>query len=123
MSKVDLLAPPDEAAIEKAIEMYTAVLRLRFGNRLKSIFLFGSRARGDFRPYSDVDLAIVLGETTESRSLTTPLSELAYDVFLETGVEIQPWSFPEAEWKNPERSASAALIRSAKRESRALALS
>jgi predicted nucleotidyltransferase len=37
-------------------------LREAFGQRLQSAALFGSRARGDARPDSDLDLLIVLAE-------------------------------------------------------------
>jgi len=93
------------------------VLQRRFGSGLKGIFLFGSRARGDFRPYSDVDVAVILDDTVERVSQKTALSGIAYDVFLETGAEIQPWVFAEGELNHPASSSSTGLIRAAKRDS------
>ena len=55
-------------------------------------------------------------------SQTTPLSELAYDVFLETGAEIQPWTFLQREWDEPERSSSPGLVRAARRDGRRVPL-
>ena len=118
MSDVDLLAAPDTIAVSRAVDAYAAILRNRYGASLKGIYLFGSRARGDFDPYSDVDVAIVLDDSAERPSETKSLSELAYDIFLQTGAEIQPWIFQEAEWRTPEHSPSAGLIRAARRDSR-----
>jgi antitoxin ChpS len=123
MSAVDLLAAPDSAAVDRAIDAYALALRHRYGSKLKGMFLFGSRARGDFQPYSDVDIAVVLADSARERSQTRHLADLAYDVFLETGAEIQPWAFPETEWNDPEHSSSPGLIRSAKRDSRPISLS
>jgi uncharacterized protein len=116
MSEVDLLAPPDEEAIDSAVKAYSAALARQYGDRLRGIYLFGSRARGDFNPYSDVDVAIVLRDPLEPKSPMRALSGLAYDVFLQTGAEIQPWVFREAEWNEPEGSPSARLIRSVRRD-------
>jgi antitoxin ChpS len=87
---------------------------------LKGIFLFGSRARGDFAPYSDVDVAVVLDDGVKRVSELTALSRIAYDVFLETGAEIQPWVFAEGEWDRPCKSSSYELVLAAKRDSRAI---
>jgi predicted nucleotidyltransferase len=84
------------------------------------MYLFGSRARGDFGPYSDVEVAVVLADSTARASQTKPLSELAYDVFLQTGAEIQPWPFAETEWNEPERSESPTLVHAARRDGRPL---
>lgn len=117
MSQADLLAPPDARAVARAIDSYTAALRGRYGDHLRGVYLFGSRARGDFQPFSDVDVALVF-DSEEDVMQIRPLSDLAYDVFLETGAEIQPWPFLQAEWENPARSTSPALVRSARRDAR-----
>jgi antitoxin ChpS len=122
MSDIDLLAPPDSHAITRAVDAYVAALRERYGESLKGVYLFGSRARGDFKPFSDVDIALILADSVRERSQTRHLADLSYDVFLETGAEIQPWAFAETEWNNPERSSSPGLIRSAKRDGRAVPL-
>jgi predicted nucleotidyltransferase len=119
MSVVDLLAPPDEQAVAKAVDAYAAALRKRYGSRLKGVYLFGSRARGDFGPYSDVDVAFVVADgEPDSFEETKVLSDLAYDLLLETGAEIQPWMVAEREWQEPSQSQSPALVRAMKRDGR-----
>ena len=44
---------------QKAVERFAATLRERWGSEILEIHLFGSKARGDAGPESDVDLLIV----------------------------------------------------------------
>jgi predicted nucleotidyltransferase len=49
-------------AVQERIGRAVAALGAAFGDRLLSIALFGSRARGDARADSDIDLAVVITE-------------------------------------------------------------
>jgi predicted nucleotidyltransferase len=117
VTAVDLLSPPNADAVARGIDQFAAVAKERYGSALKGLYLFGSRARGDFSPFSDVDLAIVVDESIDVSSETVPLSAAAYDILVETGAEIQPWAFHESEWADPTKSSSPGLLRSAKRDS------
>ena len=56
----ELPAPPlDAHAVARAV---AADLRELYGDRLKDVILFGSQARGDAHPESDIDLMVVLDE-------------------------------------------------------------
>jgi len=44
---------------QKAVERFAATLRERWGSEIIEIHLFGSKARGDAGPESDVDLLVV----------------------------------------------------------------
>jgi predicted nucleotidyltransferase len=46
--------------LRTALDRYIRLLRDRFGENLVSVVLFGSRARGETRPESDVDLLVVV---------------------------------------------------------------
>src|SRR5918994_3860502 len=66
-------------------------LERRFGDRFVALYLFGSRARGDHEPDSDVDVAVVLDqEIGRPFDLTREILEDTYDILLETGHYIQP---------------------------------
>lgn len=60
--------------------------------------LYGSEARGDARPDSDIDLLILLDKDTitldDKMTLTAPL----YDIELETGIQINPFIESLREW-------------------------
>lgn len=47
-------------AKEEGYQPVIQVLKQQFGSRLKSVVLFGSRARGEARPNSDHDLFVVI---------------------------------------------------------------
>lgn len=65
-------------------------LELAFGPRLRDVILFGSRARGDHRLDSDVDLMVVLeGQFTLHRDLEHTVDAL-YPVQLESDLLIHP---------------------------------
>lgn len=65
----------------------------QFGDRVTSIKLFGSRARGDARRDSDYDVVVFVDTTESRRSIDHILSDLAYPHII-AGVDIQPFSVP-----------------------------
>jgi predicted nucleotidyltransferase len=73
--------------------------------------LFGSRARGESRPDSDVDIAILLHGPRQSRVDTAlEMADIAFDVMMELGVLIEALPLWEDEWEYPERFSNPALI-------------
>lgn len=119
MRDVDLLSPPDQEAVETAVRVFSDGVQKEYGEKLAGLYLFGSRARGDHKPFSDVDLAVVVDDRN-ARGLghRIELSNLAYAVLLATGAEIQPWVFGRREWDDPSLSVDAGLIGSIKRDAR-----
>lgn len=79
--------------------------------------LYGSRARGLYRPDSDADVAVLLrGERQRLLPTTLALADIAYDVLLETGVNIAPLPIWMEEWENPDTYSNPALLRNIARE-------
>jgi uncharacterized protein len=103
-----------DAGTEVALRAFFA--RLPPGIRLERAFLYGSRARGDYRADSDADLALVLAEGGDDWRLLWDLSGLAYDVFLETGVLIQPVPISSSDWAHPETFVRPSFLRNIARE-------
>lgn len=63
--------------IAEALERLCVALRARFGQRLREVVLFGSRARGDASEDSDVDVLVVADDLDEADRLW--IYDRAYD--------------------------------------------
>ncbi|KAB2873784.1 MAG: nucleotidyltransferase domain-containing protein [Pseudorhodoplanes sp.] len=115
------LRPPDETDVARALQLFAAAARRHYGARLKGLYLFGSRARGDHTPESDVDVAVVLadGDWTFWQEKMR-LSDLTYDVVISTGADVQAWPIRESEWRNPDIHLNPSLARAMRRDGRAL---
>lgn len=64
-----------------------------------SLWLYGSRARGDARPDSDYDLLILL----DKDNISPEVDSAAYDLCLmgyDEGVEINPHIYPKKTWES-----------------------
>jgi predicted nucleotidyltransferase len=69
-----------------------------------SMTVFGSRARGDNNPDSDLDVLVVIDES-ETWDRLMYIYDCAYDLSLENGIIISPSVFSRDRWENsPERS-------------------
>jgi hypothetical protein len=92
-------------------------LHAKFGDDYLRIILFGSRARGDHRPDSDVDVAVVMRADISNRwKSKRAIIGVTYPLLLETGLYIQPWPVSQTELDDPAKSTIAPLLRSIIRE-------
>jgi len=60
-----------------------------YGDRLERLVLFGSHARGDAEPDSDIDVLVVLNDLDESREERERREDMTYDLSLKYNVGIQ----------------------------------
>lgn len=79
---------------QEAINSFLHKLEKRYTERILSVRLFGSRARGEARPDSDVDIAVIVDQ--DDPELRRSIRFLAVDVWLEHGLYISTrvWSLP-----------------------------
>ena len=107
-------AMPDSATTN-AVRSFVTQAKGRFP--VRSAILFGSRARGHFRPDSDADVALVLtGPHGPFLDTKLELADIAYDLLLETGIRIQPLPVWEDEWAHPETYTNPRLLKNIARE-------
>lgn len=89
------------ATEKKVLETFKALLLKQFS--LHKIILFGSRARGDATPYSDMDIVVILDKTPDEQDMDY-VSDCAWEAGFENGIVIVPIVFSKEEWENsPER--------------------
>jgi predicted nucleotidyltransferase len=87
-----VVVDPETDLTAKSIK---AAVQRRFGAQLAGIYLFGSRARGDHRADSDLDVAVVLHDVVRPLSVVDrELLDLTYPLEIERGVHIQAWALP-----------------------------
>ena len=127
-----LVAPPRQVADEhpalpqarrllhhlgpQLLEELKQRLRRRFGDRFEGLYLFGSRARGDAEPDSDIDVAVLLKGRLPERPFGVTRDILEDDLLLETGLDIQPWPLEEGSLDEPEAHPYPAVSRAVRRE-------
>jgi len=63
-------------------------------------FLFGSRARGDFKPNSDWDILILVDEATVTNEIEDKFRKDLYDIELESGQIISSFVYTKEFWEN-----------------------
>lgn len=100
---------------EEAIRRFLALISSRYD--MAGAILYGSRARGTHRVDSDADVAVLLnGEHQRVLPTTLAMADAAYDVLLETGINISPLPVWLDEWEHPELYSNPALLQNIARE-------
>ena len=69
-----------------------------YGKRLKGLYLFGSYARGDARPDSDLDVLLVLDSIPSYSAEVDRTSELIARVSLDSGISVSRVFVSEESW-------------------------
>lgn len=81
----------------RAIQVFSDRLVERFPGDILEVTLFGSKARGDSGPWSDIDILITVRH--ENWSLRREISTLAADVSLEYDVLLGPRVIGQERWE------------------------
>ncbi|MFD2191012.1 nucleotidyltransferase domain-containing protein [Pistricoccus aurantiacus] len=94
---------------KEAVQRFLALIASHYD--MAGAIVYGSRARGTHRPDSDADVAVLL-KGKPQRFLTTKLAmaDMAFDILLETGVNISPLPIWLEEWEHPENYSNPALL-------------
>jgi len=92
MNELALLSVPEQEAISAFVRRLFARGRTRF----RSVVLFGSKARGDSGPDSDVDLLVVLAD--DDPALRSEVRRLAARVSLEYSLLLSVRAVGRSQW-------------------------
>ena len=87
-------------ALKKLMEKYVEEIRKIYGSHLRKVILYGSYARGDFHPDSDIDIMILLDITDlDLKEYGTKLSYMTFDFNLDHDLDIKPIAKSEEHFK------------------------
>ena len=83
--------------MQDLIEEYVEAIKKIYGSHVRQIILYGSYARGDFRPDSDVDIMILVDMSDlELKAYAQQLSYMTYDFNMDNDLDIKPIAKSEA---------------------------
>jgi predicted nucleotidyltransferase len=83
-------------------ELKEGLLRI-YGDKLKAVYLYGSYARGDYRPGSDVDVMILLSDYKDYWKEWRRSSDYVSDISLEYDVTVSCILIKEIQWKQSDK--------------------
>jgi predicted nucleotidyltransferase len=89
---VDVANPRDVAAA------VAADLRRLYGERLDDVVLYGSQARGDAHPESDIDLAVILDEVASPWEELRRMDDILWRHTLESGLTVSAIPISRSAW-------------------------
>lgn len=84
--------------------------------QVERAILYGSRARGDNRPDSDADLALIVADRDDLWQLIWMLGGIAFDVYIDTDILIQPVVISLNDWLHPAEFMRPGFLRNVARE-------
>ncbi len=81
----------------KVINSFVKELRERLGNEIVSVWIFGSRIKGDAKEDSDIDIFVLVKEKTAN--ISEELAEITANYDLEYGLPLAPVLYDLFEYK------------------------
>ncbi|GEO39086.1 hypothetical protein SAE02_32340 [Skermanella aerolata] len=94
-----LLSTPER----QAIAAFRGRMAKRYGSRFKGLVLFGSRARRDHQPESDVDIGVILTSPIDDLvGEALAMADSAFDILLAHDLHIQPLPIEDGSLEKPE---------------------
>ena len=105
--------------IRKSVESFLA--RISGDYPIVEAWLYGSRARGDARPDSDADVAVILsGPKGRASTVAVEMAAVEFDVLLDTGILVSAVPIWIEDWREPSLHANPYFIENIKRDGIAL---
>ena len=78
-------------SMNNLLQQYIAHVQKIYGSHLQKVILYGSYARGDFRPDSDIDIMILVAmPDMELKEYSQKLFYMTYDFNMDNELDIKP---------------------------------
>lgn len=85
--------------LDEALQELKRELEALYGDRLKGLYLFGSHARGEAEPDSDVDVAVVLDDYESVWEEIHRMSDIAARLSLQADVLLMEMPVRLSDWE------------------------
>ncbi len=86
--------------MQQLIQQYVSNIHDIYGSHLREIILYGSYARGDFHPDSDIDIMILLDlSDIDIKKYRHQLSDMTFDFNMDYDVDIKPIAKSEEHYR------------------------
>ena len=86
--------------LQALMQQYVSCIHQIYGSHLRQVILYGSYARGDFQPDSDVDVMILLDlSDLDLKQYSQKLSYMTYDFNMDNDLDIKPIAKNEQHFK------------------------
>ena len=86
--------------MQDLMDLYISEIKKIYGPHLRQIILYGSYARGDYKPDSDVDIMILLDMSDlDLKEYSQQLSYMTYDFNMDNDLDIKPIAKSENHFK------------------------
>lgn len=99
-----MLKTIDETAVKTLMSELKAGLQAIYGDRLKGMYLYGSYARGEADPESDLDVLVVLDRIGSYSDEVDRTGELGAELSLKYSVSISKVYVSESSWLHGDTS-------------------
>jgi len=83
----------------KALEIFISKLKAEVGDKLLGIYLFGSTAKGEVTPQSDIDVLVVYSDMAEEELLKV-ISDIGFQIACDLGELIEPVVMSKEEYES-----------------------
>jgi len=82
---------------KKAVREFIRTVRLAYSDKIQRAALFGSKVRGDYTKYSDVDILLIVAD--DKWKFRQPFSVIVSDIALKYDVELDVRVISAARWQ------------------------
>lgn len=82
---------------QKSLRVFIQKLREQLDDQMLSVLLFGSRARGEAHPDSDIDVAVIVEQNDPK--ISKAIRYLAVEVWLEYGLYLSTCVWSRTHWQ------------------------